>query len=137
MYDDEIPHEMFNRLKRLVKKARALGSKKWIDHMLTERLMMTYTPMNYNIVALIRQDLDYKMMSSDNVLGWIIEGPEKATRGGGGEWEPIKIPHRNLAYVPKTTRRPSLLTRPRLNSYSKAVSRRNRARNCNESTARY
>jgi hypothetical protein len=82
MYDDEIPHEMFNRLKRLVKKARALGSKKWIDHMLTERLMMTYTPMNYNIVALIRQDLDYKMMSFDNVLGWIIEGPEKATRGG-------------------------------------------------------
>jgi hypothetical protein len=29
-----------------------------------------------------------------------IEGPEKATRWG--EWEPIKIPHRNLAYIPKT-----------------------------------
>jgi hypothetical protein len=32
-----------------------------------------------------------------------IEGPEKATRGGGGEWEPIKIPCRNLAYIPKST----------------------------------
>jgi hypothetical protein len=54
MYDDETPHEMFNRLKKLVNKARALGSKKWTDHMLTERLMMDYTLMNYNIVALIR-----------------------------------------------------------------------------------
>jgi hypothetical protein len=40
MYDDEMPHEMFNRLKKLVNKARALGSKKWTDRMLTERLMM-------------------------------------------------------------------------------------------------
>jgi hypothetical protein len=28
-----------------------------------------------------------------------LEGPEKATRGGG-EWEPIKITHSNLAYIP-------------------------------------
>jgi hypothetical protein len=54
MYDDEMPHEMFNWLKKLVNKARALGSKKWIDCILTERLMMTYTLMNYNVVALIR-----------------------------------------------------------------------------------
>jgi hypothetical protein len=43
MYDDETPYEMFNQLKKLVNKARVLGSKKWIDHMLTERLMMAYT----------------------------------------------------------------------------------------------
>jgi hypothetical protein len=53
MYDDETPHEMFNWLKKLVNKTRALGSKKWIDRMLTERLMMTYTPMNYNIMAFL------------------------------------------------------------------------------------
>jgi hypothetical protein len=28
MYDNETPHEMFNRLKKLVNKTRALGSKK-------------------------------------------------------------------------------------------------------------
>jgi hypothetical protein len=28
MYDDEMPHEMFNQLKKLVNKSRALGSKK-------------------------------------------------------------------------------------------------------------
>jgi hypothetical protein len=71
MYDDETPHEMFDRLKKLVNKARALGSKKWTDRMLTERLMMTYTIINYNIVVLIRQDPAYKM-SSDDVLGRIM-----------------------------------------------------------------
>jgi hypothetical protein len=72
MYNDETPHEMFNQLKKLVNKAGALGSKKWTDHMLTERLMMAYTPMNYNIVALIRQDLAYKKMTSNDVLGRIM-----------------------------------------------------------------
>jgi hypothetical protein len=69
MYDDETPHEMFNRLKKLVNKARAIGSKKWIDRILMERLMMAYTPINYNVVALIRQDPVYKKMTSDDVLG--------------------------------------------------------------------
>jgi hypothetical protein len=72
MYDDETPHEIFNQLKKLVNKARALGCKKWIDRMLMEILMMTYTPMNYNVVALIRQDHAYKKMASDDVLGRIM-----------------------------------------------------------------
>jgi hypothetical protein len=72
MYDDETPHEMFNRLKRLVNKARAVGSKKWTDHMLTERLMMAYTPMNNNVVVLIRQDPAYKKMTSDYLVGRIL-----------------------------------------------------------------
>jgi hypothetical protein len=59
---------MFNRRKKLVNKARALGSKKWTDHMLTEILMMAYTPINYNVVALIHQDPTYKKMSTDDVL---------------------------------------------------------------------
>jgi hypothetical protein len=44
----------------------------------------------------------------------LIEGPEKATRGG--EWEPIKIPRRNLDYIPKPY------------SYSKAIGLQNRIR---------
>jgi hypothetical protein len=38
MYDDETLHEMFNRLKKLVNKARALGSKKWTDRMLMKKI---------------------------------------------------------------------------------------------------
>jgi hypothetical protein len=56
----------------LVNKAKALGSKKWSDCMLTERLMMAYTPMNYNVVALIHQDHAYKKMTSNDVLGMIM-----------------------------------------------------------------
>jgi hypothetical protein len=37
-----------------------------------ERLMMTYTPMNYNVVALIRQDPTYKKITFDDVLGRIM-----------------------------------------------------------------
>jgi hypothetical protein len=72
MYDDETPHDMFNRLKKLVNKARALGSKKWIDCILMKRLMMAYTLMNYNIVALIHEDPAYKKISSNNVLERIM-----------------------------------------------------------------
>jgi hypothetical protein len=73
MYDNETPHEMFDRLKRLVNKARVLGSKKWTDCMLTKILMIAYTPMNYNVVAWIRQDPTYKKMPSDDVLGRIMK----------------------------------------------------------------
>jgi hypothetical protein len=55
-----------------------------------------------------------------------FQGPEKAIRGG--ECEPIKIPRRNLAYVSKSTRCTSLLTRSRLRSYRQATSPRNRVR---------
>jgi hypothetical protein len=72
MFDDETPQDMFNRLKELVNKAKALGSKKWTDRMLTEHMMRAYTPMNYNVVALIRQDPTYKRMSSDDELGRIM-----------------------------------------------------------------
>jgi hypothetical protein len=72
MFDDESPQDMFNRLKKMVNKAKALESKKWTDRMLTERLMMAYTPMNYNVIALIRQDPTNKKMTSNDVLERII-----------------------------------------------------------------
>jgi hypothetical protein len=55
-----------------------------------------------------------------------FEGPEKVTGGGGGEWEPIKIPRGNSTYVPKLTQRTYLLTRSIPHSYQKAIGSRNR-----------
>jgi hypothetical protein len=40
--------------------------------MLTEHMMRAYTPINYNVVALIHQDPAYKRMSSDDVFGRIM-----------------------------------------------------------------
>jgi hypothetical protein len=72
MFDDKTPQDMFNRLKKLVNKAKALGSQKWTDRMLTKHMVRTYTPMNYNAVALIHKDPTCKRMSSDDVLGRIM-----------------------------------------------------------------
>jgi hypothetical protein len=40
--------------------------------MLMEHMMRAYTPMNYNVVTLIHQDPAYKRISSDDVLGRIM-----------------------------------------------------------------
>jgi hypothetical protein len=61
---------------------------------------------------------------------------DRRRRSEGGEWEPIKIPYRNLAYVPRSTRNRSLLTRSRPSSYRQAIGLRNWARNCTEDTKR-
>jgi hypothetical protein len=53
MLDDEIAQDMFNHLKKLVNKTKALKSKKWTDCMLTKHMMRAYTPMKYNVVALM------------------------------------------------------------------------------------
>jgi hypothetical protein len=55
----------------------------------------------------------------------------------GGEWEPIKIHHRNLAYIPKSTRHPSLLTRSGPHSHWITISPRNLVRNHSENTRLY
>jgi hypothetical protein len=72
MFNDETPQDMFNRLKKMVNKANALGSKKWTNRMLTGQLMRAYTPINYNVVVLILQDPAYKRMTSDDVIERII-----------------------------------------------------------------
>jgi hypothetical protein len=72
MFDDETSQDMFNRLKKMVNKAKALGSKNWTNCMLTEHFMRAYTPMNYNVVASICQDPTYKRVTYDDVLGRII-----------------------------------------------------------------
>jgi hypothetical protein len=53
MFDDETLQDMFNRMKKLVNKAKVSGSKKWTNRMLTEHMMRAYTLVNYNVVALI------------------------------------------------------------------------------------
>jgi hypothetical protein len=72
IFDDETPQDMFNCLKKLVNKVKALWSKKWTNRMLIEHMMRAYTPMNYNVVTLICQDPAYKRMSSDDVLDRIM-----------------------------------------------------------------
>jgi hypothetical protein len=66
-----------------------------------------------------------------NYLSIINYLKDRRRRPEGGEWERIKISCRNLTYISKSTRRPSLLTRPRPHSYSKVIDLQNRVRNRN------
>jgi hypothetical protein len=65
------------------------------------------------------------------IVFWKIGEDDQRRRG---EWEPIKIPRRNLAYILKSIWRSSLLTQPRPSSYGWAIDPRNRVRNCNGHT---
>jgi hypothetical protein len=47
----------------------------------------------------------------------LFEGLDKATRGAGGEWEPIKILKENLSSVPNQIQLSSLLSWQRPHSY--------------------
>jgi hypothetical protein len=61
---------------------------------------------------------------------------DRRSRSERGEQEPIKIPNKNLAYILKSTRCPSLLTRPRPYSYNKIVGPQNQVRNHSENPNR-
>jgi hypothetical protein len=106
MFDDETPHDMFNHLKKLVNKAKALGSKKWTDCLLTEHMMRAYTPMNYNVVALICQDPAYKRMSSDDVLGTIMNHEMYIEESNRVKSSPkASLPQRSKKLLSRQTRR--------------------------------
>jgi hypothetical protein len=70
--------------------------------------------------------------SASSIRHWerVREGTLKnrRRRPEGGEWELIKILHRNLAYVSNRTQRVSLLTRSRPHSYRQAIGPRNLVR---------
>jgi hypothetical protein len=70
--DDESPQEMFNRLKRLVKKIRAYGSRRWSDQMIIQRMLRAYSIKDTTVTSLIQQDLTFNRMTLDDVLGRII-----------------------------------------------------------------
>jgi hypothetical protein len=72
MLDDETPQEMYNRLKRLVNKVRAYGSKRWNNRLVVKRLVRAYTIRDITIVFLIRGDPNYRRITLDDVLARII-----------------------------------------------------------------
>jgi hypothetical protein len=62
MLDDDDPQEMYNRLKKLVNKVRAYGSKRWSDRRVIDR----------SDRRVIQQDCTFKRMTPDDVLCKII-----------------------------------------------------------------
>jgi hypothetical protein len=72
MLDDEGPQEMYNRLKKLVNKVQAYGSRRWGDRRMIDRMLRGYAVKDTTVISLIQQDPTFKKMSPDDILGKII-----------------------------------------------------------------
>jgi hypothetical protein len=127
---------------------RCLGSLDWSKWLTIEGSSNSchtgshYTPWSSNTRPYIRQDKHQFYYTVCKCIiniresnEWLTEGPYKVTRRGV-EWEPFKIPQGNSDYIPKSTRHPFLLTRPRSHRYKKAIDPRNWVRNHSGNTNR-
>jgi predicted nucleotidyltransferase len=72
MLDDEDPQEMYHRLKKLVNKVRAYGSKRWGDQRVIDRMLPVYVVKGTTVISLISQDPVFKKMTLNDVLDKII-----------------------------------------------------------------
>jgi hypothetical protein len=91
----------------------------------TEILAIEYHKLNSTFLHVAFGSQNLLKSTSDQTssdTNWKIEEGDQRE----GEWEPIKILLENLAYIPKSTRRPSLLTRSRPHNYRKAINPQNR-----------
>jgi hypothetical protein len=59
MLDDETSQKMYNRMKHLVNKVRAYGSKRWTNRLVVKRLVRAYTIRDITLVPIIRGDPNY------------------------------------------------------------------------------
>jgi hypothetical protein len=72
MLDDEAPQEMYNRMKFMVNKVKAYGSKRWTKKLMVQRLLRAYTIIDITLVSIIRSDPNHTKMKSEDILGRII-----------------------------------------------------------------
>jgi hypothetical protein len=72
MLDDEDPQEMYNRLKKLVNKMIAYGSRRSGDRRVIDRMLRSYAIKDTIVIFLIQQDPIFKKMTPDDVLEKII-----------------------------------------------------------------
>jgi hypothetical protein len=72
MLDDKDPEKMYNRLKKIVNKVRAYGSRRWGDQRMIDRMLRAYAIKDTTVISLIQQDPTFKKMTLDDILGKII-----------------------------------------------------------------
>jgi hypothetical protein len=72
MLDDEDPQEIYNRLKKLVNKVIVYGLRRWGNRRVIDRMLRAYAIKDTTVISLIQQDPTFKKITSDDVLGKII-----------------------------------------------------------------
>jgi hypothetical protein len=72
MFDDESSQEMYNQRKNLVNKVRAYDLKRCGDQRVIDKMLRAYAVKDTTVISLIQQDPTFKKMTSDDVIGKII-----------------------------------------------------------------
>jgi hypothetical protein len=72
MLDDETPQELYNRMKLMVNKVKAYGSKRWTYKLMAKGLLRADTRRNTTLVSIIRSDPNLTKMKPKDILGRII-----------------------------------------------------------------
>jgi hypothetical protein len=72
MLEDECPQKMYNQLKKLVKRVRAYGSRRWGDQSVIDRMLRAYADKDTTVISLIQQDPTFKKITPDDIIGKII-----------------------------------------------------------------
>jgi hypothetical protein len=67
MLDDETPQEMYNRMKLMVNKVRAYGSKRWTNKLMVKRLLRVYTIRDTTLVIIIRGYPNLRRMTPEDL----------------------------------------------------------------------
>lgn len=73
MLANESAEEMYTRLKKIIKKIRSYGSKKWTDHEVVKIMLRAYFLRNSVLCFLIRQSPNYEKMTPEVVLSKFID----------------------------------------------------------------
>jgi hypothetical protein len=68
MLDDETPQEMYNRMKPMVNKVRAYGSKRWTSKLVMQRLLRADTRRDTTLVSIIRSDPNHRRIKPKDIL---------------------------------------------------------------------
>jgi hypothetical protein len=72
MLANESAEEMYTRLKKIIKKIRSYGSKKWTDHEVVKIMLRAYFLRNSVLCFMIRDSPNYEKMTPEVVLGRFI-----------------------------------------------------------------
>jgi hypothetical protein len=68
----EEPTRTYNELKTLVNKIQSYGSTRWTDHDVVRLMLRSFTVIDPDLVNLIRENLRYTKMTSEEILGKFV-----------------------------------------------------------------
>jgi hypothetical protein len=71
MKKNETVKEMYNHMKKITNQFKSLGSDKWGDREIVDKLLTVYMARDITLPSLIRAERGFKHFTAENILGRI------------------------------------------------------------------